>query len=101
MFDDLGYCTRVEHKVLKISHDGVIMDKWSKICWLYILEGFNVFVHSSSHNEDFHDKNNLWDLRSRHGKCMKVVLEHFNEFFYETMDKTHLIVSCHGISGVR
>ena len=38
MFDDLGYCTRVEHEVLKISHDKLIIAKGSKICGQYILE---------------------------------------------------------------
>ena len=39
MFDDLGYCTRVERGMFKISHDEVIIVKRSKICGLYILEG--------------------------------------------------------------
>lgn len=46
MFDDLDYCTRVEHVVLKISHGEVIIAKKFKICNLYILEYSNVVVHS-------------------------------------------------------
>lgn len=81
MFDDIGYCTRFEHGVLKISHGEVIIDKGSKICFLYILECLNFVVHSSSTSEYFHEKNTLRDfLRSRHGRCMEVVLEYFNEF---------------------
>lgn len=37
MFDYLGYCTKVKHGVLKISHDGLIIVKGYKICVLYIL----------------------------------------------------------------
>lgn len=37
MFDDLGYRTRVEHMVLYISIDEVVMAKMSKIYELYIL----------------------------------------------------------------
>lgn len=59
MFYDLGYYTRVECGVLKISHDGVIIVKESKIYGLYILAGSYVVVHSSLTSEDFHNKNNL------------------------------------------
>ena len=47
MFDDLGYCTRAEHGVLKIPPDELIIVKGSKIYGLYILEGSNVISHSS------------------------------------------------------
>lgn len=53
MFGDLSYYTRAKHKVLNILNDGEIIAKGSKICGLYILEGYNVFAHSSSANEDF------------------------------------------------
>lgn len=72
MFDDLGYFTRVELGMLKILEETIIA-KGFKICDLYILEGCNNFIHSSSSNEEFHENNKLWDLRSRHGGCMKVV----------------------------
>lgn len=39
MFDDLVYCTRVEHGALNISQGEVILTRGSKICGLYILEG--------------------------------------------------------------
>ena len=63
-----------------------------KICGLYILEGSNVVVHSSSPNEDFHEKNTLWDLRSSHGGCLGVVLEHFNEFCRGQRVNTHFTI---------
>src|SRR3954470_16835809 len=59
MFHDLGYCTRVEHDVLKISHGEVIIAKWYKIYDLYILEDSNVVFHSSLPSENFHDNNKL------------------------------------------
>lgn len=59
----------------------MIIVKGSKICWLYILNGSNVIDHSLFPCEDFYDKNKLSDLRSRHGRCLEVVLEHFNEFY--------------------
>lgn len=58
MFDDLDYCIRIEHEVLKISHGEVIITKGYKICGLYILEASNVAVDLSSASEDFYDKNN-------------------------------------------
>lgn len=73
MFNDIGYCTRVERGMLKILHDEVIIVKWSKTCGLYILEGSNVVVHSLLTSEGFQGKKRLWDLRSRHDDCMKVV----------------------------
>lgn len=39
MFDDIDYCTRFEHEMLKIFHGGFIMAKWSKMCGLCILDG--------------------------------------------------------------
>lgn len=57
------------------------MAKWYKICGLYILKVSIIVVHSSSVSDQFHDKNKLGDLRLRHGRCMKIVLENFSEFF--------------------
>lgn len=74
MFDDLDYYTKVEHGVLKISPNGVIMSKRSKIFKLYILDGSNVIGHSSLASEDFYDKNKLWYLRSRDDRCPKIFL---------------------------
>lgn len=64
MFGDLGYCTRVEQKVLKVSHDALIMDKWSKIYGLYILIGSTIIIHASLDSKHFHDNTNICNLRS-------------------------------------
>lgn len=66
------------------------MDKGSKICVLYILNGSTVICHASSVSEDFHDKNMLWNLRSTHVKCMEVVVDNFNEFCKKQGIKTNL-----------
>lgn len=92
MFDDLRYCTRFKHGVLKISHGEVIIAKGYKTYRLYILEGFNVVVNSSSASEDFHEKKTLWDLRSRHCGWTKTGSKHFNEFCIRQRIKTHLSV---------
>lgn len=54
----------------KISHGEVIIANWSKLCGLYILEGSDVVVDSSSTSEDFYEKNKIHDLRSRHDGCL-------------------------------
>lgn len=36
MFDDIGFCARVKHGVLKILCGASIMAKGSKVCGLYI-----------------------------------------------------------------
>lgn len=59
MFNDLGYYIEVEQWVLNILHEVVTMSKWSKICRLYVLDGFTIFWHASPVSEDFHDKNKL------------------------------------------
>jgi hypothetical protein len=38
MFDSLGYCTRIELGVMRISHGALVIAKGSKINGLYILE---------------------------------------------------------------
>lgn len=64
----------------------MIMPKGSKVCGLYILDGYNFIRRASLVSENFYDKNKLWDLRSRHinerrtKKGLKVVLYEFNEF---------------------
>lgn len=42
MFDDIDFCFRVKHEVLKILHSALIVAKVSKICGLYSLYGSNV-----------------------------------------------------------
>lgn len=57
------------------------MAKRFKICGLYILRGSSGVVHSSSTNKDFHNEKKPWNLRSKHGRCLEIVLDHFNEFY--------------------
>lgn len=66
MFDDLGKCTKFEYRVFKSLHGRFIMAKLSKMCGLYILDGSIIIVHASLASKEFHDKNKLQDLRSRH-----------------------------------
>lgn len=47
MFDGLGYCTRIERGVMRISHGALVIAKGSKIHGLYILEGSTVIAHAS------------------------------------------------------
>lgn len=81
MYDVLGYCTNIEHEVLKILYGEAIIVKGSKRRDFYILEGSNVVDNSSSTSEDFHDKNKLWDLWSMHGDACMLFSENFNEVF--------------------
>lgn len=53
MFNDLGYCTRIEREVLKISHGASIMDTRSKMYRLYILDGHVVIGHVLVDSKDF------------------------------------------------
>lgn len=55
-----------------------------------ILEGSSFVTHSSSSSEDFHDKNKLYELRSRHGRFLEVVSKHFDNFCRRYGIKTHL-----------
>ena len=61
-------------------HGETIIAKGYKTRGIYILEGFNVVVHSSLTSENFHEKNKMWYLRSRHGGFFEVVSEHFMGF---------------------
>lgn len=45
IFDDLGYCTRIDYWVFKNSYGEVIITKETKICGLYILECSNIVIH--------------------------------------------------------
>jgi len=47
MFDSLGYCTRIEYGVCKISHGALITVKGSKMNGLYILYGSIVIGNAS------------------------------------------------------
>jgi hypothetical protein len=46
MFDGLGYCTRIERGVMRISHGALVIAKGSKINGLYILDGSTVISNA-------------------------------------------------------
>jgi len=66
MFDSLGYCTRIEHEVCKISHGALITVKRSKMNGLYILDGYIVIGNASVASLVPHNNSALWHLRLGH-----------------------------------
>jgi len=66
MFDSLGYCTRIEHGVCKISHGALITVKESKMNGLYILDGSIVIGNASMAGVVPHNNSELWHLRLGH-----------------------------------
>ena len=64
--DGLGYCTRIERGMMRISHGAFVIDKGSKIYGLYILEGSTVIAHASVASVNTLDKPKLWHLRLGH-----------------------------------
>jgi len=63
MFYSLVYCTRIEHRVCKISHGALIMVKGSKMNSLYILYGSIVIGNASIASVVPHNNSELWHLR--------------------------------------
>jgi len=47
MFGGLGYCTRIECGMMRISHGELVITKGSKVHGLYILKGSTVIAHTS------------------------------------------------------
>jgi len=66
MFNGLGYCTRIECGMMRISHGALVIAKRSKIHGLYILEGSTIIAHASVASEDTLDITKLWHLRLGH-----------------------------------
>jgi len=66
MFYSLGYCTRIEHGVCKISHGALITVKGSKMNGLYILDGSIVIGNASVASVVPHNNSELWHLRLGH-----------------------------------
>ena len=66
MFDGLGYCTRIERGMMRISHGALVIAKGSKIHGLYILDGSTVIGHASVASVDTLDITKLWHLRLGH-----------------------------------
>lgn len=52
MFYDLGNCTRIEHKVLKILYGALMMAKGYKVCGLYTLDYTTIISHTSVVSKD-------------------------------------------------
>nr|KYP46507.1 hypothetical protein KK1_031912 [Cajanus cajan] len=46
MFDSLGYTTKVEHGMMKISNGALIVAKGTKRNGLFILDGYTVIAHA-------------------------------------------------------
>lgn len=55
-----------------------------------ILEGSSFVTHSSLSSEDSHDKNKLYELRSRHRRFLEVVSKHFDNLCIRYGIKTYL-----------
>jgi len=66
MFDGLGYCTRIERGMMRISHGALVIAKGSKIHGLYILEGSTVIAHTPIASVNNLDITKLWHLRLGH-----------------------------------
>lgn len=59
MFNDLGYFTRIEHGMLKIWYDTLIITKGSTMSSLYVLDGSIVIGNTQLASKLFHDKTKL------------------------------------------
>ena len=66
MFDVLGYSTKIEHGILKISNGWLIVAKGTKRNGLYILYVSTIISHASMASQTLHDKIKLWHLRLGH-----------------------------------
>ncbi|KAK2414224.1 cysteine-rich RECEPTOR kinase [Trifolium repens] len=66
MFDGLGYSTRIERGVMRISHGALVIAKGSKMNGLYILEGSTVISNACVTSVENADITKLWHLRLGH-----------------------------------
>ncbi|CAJ2668093.1 unnamed protein product [Trifolium pratense] len=66
MFDNLGYCTRIERGVMRISNGALVIAKGSKMNGLYILEGSTVISNALVTSVENADITKLWHLRLCH-----------------------------------
>ncbi|CAJ2637310.1 unnamed protein product [Trifolium pratense] len=66
MFDNLGYCTRIERGVMRISNGALVIAKGSKMNGLYILEGSTVISNALVTSVENADITKLWHLRLGH-----------------------------------
>jgi len=66
MFDCLGYCTIIEHDMLRISHGALRITKSLKMFGLYILDDYIVIGHACIASQYSYIKIKLWHLRVGH-----------------------------------
>lgn len=59
MFGGLGYYTSIEHDMLKNLYGVLIFAKGTKMCSLYIFDGFTVVGHAYITSQDSYVKINL------------------------------------------
>ena len=63
MFDTLAYTTQIEHGMMKIFKDSVMIAKGIKMNGLYILDGSTIIAQVVVASQNQHDKTNLWHMR--------------------------------------
>jgi len=66
MFDLMGYITKVENGMMKVSTGASIIAKGRRSNGLYILEESTVIRHVSVASQTMEDKSKLWHLRLGH-----------------------------------
>ncbi|XP_027355307.1 uncharacterized protein LOC113865129 [Abrus precatorius] len=97
MFDDLGYSTKTQHGVLKISKGSLVIVKGNKDknnC-LFILDYFVVTAHVSLASNTLFDKTKLWHLRLGHVSENDLVeLEKQNLLNGDKLDKLDFCDHC-------
>lgn len=66
MFDNLGYCIKIEHGVLKKFTRHWLWLNGLKYMSCILLDGSIIICHESLASQDFYDKTKLWHLRLSH-----------------------------------
>jgi len=66
MFDASGYIAQIEHGMMKIFNNSVMIAKGIKMNGLYILDGSTVIAQTTVASQNEHDKTSLWHMRLGH-----------------------------------
>lgn len=66
IFYILGYITKIERGLIKISNGALIVAKGVKMNGLHILDGSIVIAHAFVASQTLQDKTQLWLLRLGH-----------------------------------
>lgn len=66
MFENLGFATKIEHGMLKISNGNLVIAKGMKRNGLHILEGSTVIAQAVVASQSHYDKTRLWHMRLGH-----------------------------------